>query len=161
MERDCWLELSNGQKYHILGRLVIGAYDIRPFKNSGSQNAQFFVFYNAFDAEVGLRELSELSHLPYGMAWSVDNETLYYSDGFSKSLVKCSYNLDRATVSGCEDLLDLSKDYENAIPKGMAVDTNNHIWLALAQNGDKGTIIEIDPETEAIISTIGDFVIMF
>jgi len=136
------------------GRMVIGSHDIRPFQTAGTQNSQFFIFYNSFDAEEGFRELSEFSHLPYGMAWSLDNRTLYYSDGFSKSLVKCSYNLKRAEVSGCEELLDISQEYEKAVPRGMATDMNDHIWLALADNEEKGAVIEVDPETRTIISTI-------
>lgn len=31
----------------------------------------------------------------------------------------------------------------------------DHIWLALAENDEKGAVIEIDPETKTIISTIG------
>ena len=30
-----------------------------------------------------------------------------------------------------------------------------HIWLALADNDEKGAVIEIDPETKTVISTIG------
>ena len=137
------------------GRLVIAVHDIRPFKNAGSQHSQFFVFYNGFDAEESLRELSVLSHLPNGMAWSMDNRSLYYSDGFSKSIVKCSYDLTIADVSNCEELFDINKEYEGAVPKGIATDSSDHIWVAVAQNGEKGAVIEIDPETKTIISTVG------
>ena len=142
------------------GRLVIGAHDIRPFKNAGSQHSQFFVFYNTFDAEIGYRDLSKVAHLPYGMAWSVDNQSLYYSDGFTKSVIKCSFDLLKGDVSDCEELLDLSRTFEvrvsaGATPRGIAVDMNNHIWVALAENEDKGAVIEIDPVSGSIISIIG------
>ena len=71
-------------------------------------------------------------------------------------MVKCSYDLTRGDVSGCEDLLDVGQELAGATPRGIAVDTNEHIWVALAQNGEKGAIIEIDPDTKSIISTIGE-----
>ena len=58
------------------------------------------------------------------MAWSLDNQSLYYSDGFTKSLVKCHYDLQKADVSDCEELLDISQEYEKAVPRGMATDMN-------------------------------------
>ena len=137
------------------GRLVIGAHDIRPFKNAGSQHSQFFVFYNTFDAEIGYRDLSKVAHLPHGMAWSVDNQSLYYSDGFTNSVIKCSFDLLKGDVSDCEELLDLSKEFEGATPRGIATDTSDHIWVALAGYGEKGAVIEIDPVSRSIISTIG------
>ena len=63
------------------------------------------------------------------MAWSLNNQSLYYSDGFSKSLVKCSYNLKRAEVSDCEELLDISQEYEKAVPRGMATDMNGNLKI--------------------------------
>ena len=63
------------------------------------------------------------------MAWSLNNQSLYYSDGFSKSLVKCSYNLKRAEVSDCQELLDISQEYEKAVPRGMATDMNGNLKI--------------------------------
>ena len=37
----------------------------------------------------------------------------------------------------------------------------DHIWLALADNDEKGAVIEIDPETKTIISTIGKLTRIF
>ena len=68
------------------------------------------------------------------MAWSLDNQTLYYSDGFSKSIVKCFYNLKRAEVSDCEELLDISQEYETAIPRGMATDMNGNFVKIIAKH---------------------------
>merc|ERR1712154_718373 len=54
---------------------------------------------------------------------------------------KCNYNLYDPDVSNCETIFSIT-------------DENNHIWLAVANNEDKGSILEINPDTKSIISSI-------
>ena len=37
---------------------------------------------------------------------------------------------------------------------GLATDENDHLWVGIATKG-AGKLIEVDPETEQIVSTIG------
>ena len=46
--------------------------------------------------------------------------------------------------------------HEDAVPKGIVTDTSDHLWLALANVDGKGSIIELDPETNSVITTLGD-----
>ena len=58
-------------------------------------------------------------------------------------------------MSNCETLINVGEEVSGtAVPKGMATDENGHIWVAVADR-EKGAIIEIDPETQDIISLIG------
>ena len=89
------------------------------------------------------------------MSWSLDNSTLYFADGHTKNISKCGYDSINIDVSNCETLLNVGEEVsETAVPKGMATDENGHIWVAVADS-EKGAIIEIDPDTQDIISLIG------
>ena len=89
------------------------------------------------------------------MAWSTDNSTLYYADGHTKNITKCLYDSSKGDVSNCETMLNVVEETSpTAIPHGMATDENSHVWVALSDK-EKGSIIEIDPETNTVISTIG------
>ena len=44
---------------------------------------------------------------------------------------------------------------QDAEPRGIAVDTSDHVWVAVANNGDNGAVVEIDPNTKSVISTFG------
>ena len=61
------------------GRLVVASKEIRPFQNKVTQPS-FFVFPNTMDGEESMRELRDIAHEPSGMAWNMDNDTLYYAD---------------------------------------------------------------------------------
>ena len=38
----------------------------------------------------------------------------------------------------------------------MALDTSDHLWIAVETSGDNGAVIELDPDTNNVISTIGN-----
>ena len=89
------------------------------------------------------------------MAWGLDNSTLFFADRHTRNITKCVYDDKKADVSNCETILNISDEVsETATPGGLAVDENNHIWVAVTDNA--GAVIEIDPETRSIISTIGE-----
>ena len=116
----------------------------------------FSVFKNNFDPYMSMKELSAISCKPHGMAWSVDNSSLFLSDGHTRAVTKCDYNLHNPDVSDCQTILTVTEEMSStAVPKGIATDENNHIWVVVANNDGKGAVLEIDPETSNIISTIG------
>ena len=132
-----------------------GTHDIRPFEKAIS-NSIFTVLPNRFETELTLFELSPLSCDPTGMAWGTDNSTLYFSDGHTKNITKCEYDPKKADVSNCTTMVNVAEDIsDTAVPKGMATDENNHLWVAIADE-EYGSIIEFDTQTSAIISTIGN-----
>lgn len=136
------------------GRLIVGTNEFRPFE-AVITNSKFSVLKNNFDPYMSMKELSAISCKPHGMAWSVDNSSLFISDGHTRAVTKCDYNLRNPDVSDCQTILTIIEEMSStAVPKGIATDENNHIWVAVANNDGKGAIMEIDPETSNIISTI-------
>ena len=136
----------------------------RPFKKVVTEST-FTVFPNNFDE--GDTSLSELSHVacdPVGMAWSIDNTTVFLSDAHSRNVTKCSYSMEyirgvqkEMDATNCSTLVHLPETdmAGEARPKGLATDSSGHLWLAVEQNGGSGAILEINPDTGSIVSTIG------
>ena len=128
-----------------------GTHDIRPFERIITSSI-FTYFPNTFDPVTSLSELSKISCEPTGMAWSKDNSTLFFADGHSKNVSKCKYDIHNVDVSDCATLLDVAEEIsEKAVPRGMAVDDNDHLWVALSN----GKLIELNTDHATVISTIG------
>ena len=87
---------------------ISGTHDIRPFQKIVSHSL-FTYFPNSFDPELTFEELSAISCDPRGMAWGIDNQTLYYSDAHTKVISKCDYNLREVDVTNCETLFDVTE----------------------------------------------------
>jgi len=136
------------------GKILIGSTDLRKFEKVVT-NTNFVKLANTFEVWPTLEALSEISCEPTGMAWSPDNNTIYFSDGHTRNITKCTYDMHKSDASNCSTILNVKDDiFETAVPYGMATDENNHIWVAVAENDGKGAVIEIDPESNEIISTI-------
>ena len=65
------------------GRMVVASRDIRPFQNPVS-SPNFYMFFNTMEGEKVFEGLSDIAERPYGMAWSTDGTTMFYSDGIKK-----------------------------------------------------------------------------
>ena len=99
------------------------------------------------------------------MAWSVDNSTIFLSDAHSRNVTKCSYGMEyipgvqkEMDATNCSTLVHLSDTgmAPEARPRGLAIDQDNHLWLAVEQNEGQGAILEINTDTGAVVSTIGN-----
>ena len=137
----------------------------RPFKDVVTEST-FTVFPNNFDeAETSFAELAHVTCDPVGMAWSVDNSTIFLSDAHSRNVTKCSYGMEyipgvqkEMDATNCSTLVHLSDTgmAPEARPRGLAIDQDNHLWLAVEQNEGQGAILEINTDTGAVVSTIGN-----
>ena len=65
------------------GRMVVASRDIRPFQNPVS-SPNFYMFFNTMEGEKVFEGLSDIAERPFGMAWSMDGTTMFYSDGIKK-----------------------------------------------------------------------------
>ena len=71
-------------------------------------------------------------------------------------IYKCSYSNSIGDVSDCAELVSLADVHEDAEPRGLATDTSDHLWVAVANVGDSGAVLEINPETQEVVSTFGE-----
>ena len=155
------------------GRMVISERELRPFQTPVTRS-QFYVLPNYLEPEPSYRDLWQFASDPRGMAWSTENDTLYYADGaakydytakqsifktafaFLRIIYKCSYSNSVGDVSDCAELMSLEDVHEDAEPRGLATDTSDHLWVAVANVGDNGAVLEINPETQEVVSTFGE-----
>ena len=148
------------------GRMVVSTHDYRPFQRIVT-NSIFTVFPNNFDeVHETMEELSRIACDPVGMAWSTDNSTVYFSDAHTKNVSSCEYVMawegaggkEAMDVRACTTLLHMPDLLgPGATPRGLAVDSSNHLWVAVEAVAGKGAVLEVNPETKAIISTIGQW----
>lgn len=134
------------------GRMVISERELRPFQNQVFRS-KFYVLPNYLEPEPSYSDLWQFATDPRGMAWSTNNDTLYYADGAAKTIYKCSYSNSIGDVSDCAELMSLRDIHENAEPRGLATDTSDHLWVAVSNVGDSAAVLEIDPETQTVVST--------
>ena len=131
-----------------------GSVDTRPFAEV-MMRPIFTVFANNFDPFESFGELSAVAGQPRGLAFSPDNATLYLSDVHTGNITACSYSLVGPDVSDCGTVYSVTAGR----PGGLATDTAGHLWLTVAWEAGAGSLLEINPETGALISKIGQFTI--
>jgi len=138
------------------GRLVVASKEIRPFENLVA-HPSFYVYFNTMEAEQSYRKLRPVATNPSGFAWNMENNTMFYSDSATKTIYNCSYDDEKGDATECQELFSINDapDLDSKAQfKGLVTDENNHLWIAVANNGDDGAVIELDPETKSVISTI-------
>ncbi|KAF2894278.1 hypothetical protein ILUMI_11893 [Ignelater luminosus] len=67
-----------------------------------------------------------------GIAWSKDNNWLYYIDSETRKVTKFRYHLSEGLIGHPTTLFDL-EDHKHlkGIPDGMTIDTDDNLWVAL------------------------------
>ncbi|XP_073959431.1 regucalcin-like [Choristoneura fumiferana] len=84
-----------------------------------------------------------------GIAWSPNNSVMYYIDSPTQKIEAFDYDLLRGEISDRRTIIDISEyGYEEAIPDGMVIDAQGHLWVALMFGG---TILHVDPDKRSIV----------
>ncbi|ORY30179.1 hypothetical protein BCR39DRAFT_494779 [Naematelia encephala] len=76
-----------------------------------------------------------------GMAWSLDHQTMYFTDSWVKEIYAFDYDLKRGTMSNRRSFHTFSDPY--GYPDGMCMDTEGGIWSAC---WSAGKVIRIAPQ---------------
>ncbi len=63
-----------------------------------------------------------------GMAWSLDNEFLYYIDTPTRKVVRFNFNIDVGEISNSTDIIHFPED--EGSPDGMTIDEEGMLWIA-------------------------------
>lgn len=81
-----------------------------------------------------------------GMAWDTDDHIFYLIDSVNQTIHCFDYDLETGGISNQSVVAQL--DYNNVLPDGMTIDTENKLWVAL-YNGS--AIIRLDPSSGDIL----------
>ncbi|XP_034185221.2 uncharacterized protein LOC117606630 [Osmia lignaria lignaria] len=86
-----------------------------------------------------------------GLAWSSNNDTMYYIDSPTRQVVAYDYNFQTGAISNKRVVFDLQKNNISGIPDGMTIDTDGNLWVALFGGGG---VIQINPKTSELLRFI-------
>ncbi|XP_042905098.2 regucalcin [Parasteatoda tepidariorum] len=103
------------------------------------------------DKTYNLQQVEDKITLSNGLAWSLNNDTLYYIDSEARKINVFDFNLHDGTATNRRILIDynVDEDYkELGYPDGMTIDIEGKLWVA---NYAGGCVIRIDPETKTIL----------
>ncbi|XP_059051906.1 regucalcin-like [Achroia grisella] len=84
-----------------------------------------------------------------GLVWALNNSVMYYIDSLTMKVEAFDFDVQQGDISGRRTIIDISDyGYEDAIPDGMTIDDQGHLWVALMFGG---TVLHVDPDTKEII----------
>jgi gluconolactonase len=88
-----------------------------------------------------------------GLAWSLDNKTMYYIDSLPRKVYAFDFDLASGTISNQRTAVDfnVSSVAELGFPDGMCSDVEGKLWVACYA---AGKVIRFDPETGKQLQTI-------
>lgn len=133
-----WQRFNDG-RCDAAGRFIAGT--VNPKKDAYSGH-----FYSLDKGKV--RKLVGENWTSNGLAFSPDNQTLYYSDTPRHTIFACDYDLATGQVG--EERIFAQFPHGWGRPDGAAVDSEGNYWSALYGGG---RVVQINPQGE-IINTI-------
>ncbi|PVD23866.1 hypothetical protein C0Q70_17140 [Pomacea canaliculata] len=85
-------------------------------------------------------------HISNGLAWTEDNQTMFYIDSIPKKVYAFDYDLENGAISKQRTAVDLTPyDIDTyGVPDGMTIDTEGKLWVACF---GAGAVYKFDPET--------------
>ncbi|XP_045504041.1 regucalcin-like [Colias croceus] len=84
-----------------------------------------------------------------GLTWSLNTTVMYYIDSPTQKVEAFDYDSQRGEITGRRTIVDISNyGYEDAIPDGMTIDSDGHLWVALMFGG---TVLHIDPDARQVV----------
>ncbi|GIY39877.1 regucalcin [Caerostris extrusa] len=100
-----------------------------------------------------LTQISDKITLSNGLAWSLDNRTLYFIDSEGKKIYFFDFNLEDGSASNRQILIDYNeKEFEGlGVPDGMTIDVEGKLWVACFGGS---CVLRIDPATKTILRKI-------
>lgn len=96
-----------------------------------------------------------------GLAWSLDDRTMYFVDSLAHGVDAFDYDAESGSISRRRRLVEIPAD--EGLPDGMTIDAAGHLWLALwdgwsvrryTPEGELDTIVEL-PAAQITSCTLG------
>ncbi|XP_064626760.1 regucalcin-like isoform X2 [Lineus longissimus] len=103
------------------------------------------------DGDGSLTLLKDKVFISNGLAWSLDNKTMYYIDSmpYPSRLYAFDYDVDTGNIANQRTLLTYDK--ENGILDGMTMDSDGNLWVAIF---GASKIIHVDSKTGSILREV-------
>ena len=79
------------------------------------------------DTDKSVRKMAEGITISNGLAWSLDDKTMYYIDSVLKTIDAFDYDIASGDISNRRTVVRIPGI---ALPDGMTIDTNGFLWVA-------------------------------
>ena len=83
-----------------------------------------------------------------GLAWSVNDDKLYYIDSPTHQVVEYDYDPLTGDISNKRTVFDLQKKNIPGMPDGMTIDTDGNLWVAVFGGGG---VYQVQPKTGEVL----------
>lgn len=126
IERDIASNRLNDGKVDHQGRLWIGTMSSEFQPQRGS-------LYRV-DADFSVHLMVKSVTTSNGLAWSADDRRMYYIDTRAYSLDVFDFERELGSISNRRTLVSFDPEYGR--PDGMAIDADDHLWVAIYGGGE-------------------------
>jgi len=116
------------------GRFWVGTMDLKEDRPIGS--------LYCLDQDLKLKEKLNEVKISNGLAWSLDNKTMYYIDSPTKKVFAFDYDLEAGEISNRRVIIEIPEG--EGVPDGMTIDAQGKLWIA---HFGGGQVSRWDPET--------------
>ncbi|XP_044267326.1 regucalcin-like isoform X1 [Tribolium madens] len=131
----------NDGKCDALGRLWAGSMGAQPVPGHVELNKGSFISLESRGkAKTHLTKVG----ISNGLAWSLDNNYLYYIDSQKNTVDRYDFDLQKGIISNGESIFSLKKANLTGILDGMTIDTDGNLWIA---NFGGGRVLKVDPRS--------------
>lgn len=108
------------------------------------------------DTDGSLHKRLEKLTVSNGLAWSSDHKTMYFIESVPGQIMAFDYDVTTGNICNKRTVLDIGKFDPNdpeclGIPDGMAIDTDDNIWVAFYGGGH---VICFNPKTGEMLRKI-------
>lgn len=116
------------------GRFWVGTMDLE-------ENRRLGALY-CLDQELDLTEKLNEVKIFNGLAWSLDNQTMYYIDSPTRKVFAFDYDLETAQITNKRVIIEIPE--AEGVPDGMTIDAEGKLWIA---HFGGAQVSRWDPET--------------
>ncbi|XP_046330857.2 regucalcin-like [Haliotis rufescens] len=107
------------------------------------------------DTDGSVTKKVERTCISNGLAWSVDNTTMYFVDTTPRKVYAYNYDINTGNISNKRVAVDFDKvpEFKGHVPSpdGMTVDTDDNIWVACLGGG---CMVKFDSRTGAALQKV-------
>lgn len=93
----------------------------------------------------------EKVNMSNGLAWSLNNKTMYYIDTLKLKVFSYDYDIDTGNIENEKTVFCFKKNNVNGYPDGMTIDEEGKLWVACF---DGGQVLRIDPDSGNLLYTL-------
>ncbi|KAL9610159.1 MAG: hypothetical protein Q9167_005113 [Letrouitia subvulpina] len=118
------------------GRYWVGAMNDPKVQEPTNEGVLF-----RLDSDLTLHRMVENVTIPNGIGWSADDKVMFFIDSPTKDIV--AFDFDASTGAISNQRVFFHVEDEEAVPDGFAIDSTEHIWVAIC-GGAK--ILKVSPQ---------------